>query len=78
MTMRKEVILWQNQELIAVAIEVVIVVVVKAAAVDKVPAGPAKPVSLPVAVEPTLRQNASNWLVLIAVSLLPVNTSANK
>ncbi len=68
--MRKEVILWRNQELIAV--------VVKAAAVDKVLAGPVEPAIPHAAVKPTLRQNASNWLVLTTVSLLPVNTSANK
>ena len=58
--------------------ETAVGVEVKAVAVDKVQVGPPKQAtSLDVAAI-TPRQNASNWPVLTAVSLSPVNTFANK
>ncbi len=84
--MGKEVRKWRNQVVIAAVVEAATAVgvraatveVVKAEEVDKVLAGPAKRATLRGAVEPTPRQNTSNWWRLIAVSPLPVNTSAYK
>ena len=71
--MIKEVILWRNQELIAVVVEVGAVEVV-----EKSKTRPLKPAILLGVVAAMPHQNASNWPVLTAVSLFPVNTSANK
>ncbi len=75
---RKEVRKWLNQVVTAVAVEVAPEVAVKAVAVEKAQVGPPQQAtSLDVAAI-TPRQNASNWQVQIAVSPLPVNTSAYK
>ncbi len=68
--MRKEVILWRNQEVIVVVVEVGAVEVA-----EKSKTRPLKPAILLGLVAAMPHQNASNWQVLTASS---VNTSANK
>ena len=56
--MRKEVKKWLNQAEVASAVKAVTKAAVKAEAMEKVAAGPAKPATLPVVVEITPLQKA--------------------